>query len=43
MMYINNPLCKGMPVIDGHGDDFLNYVKDGMKITVKPNGIVGAE
>lgn len=29
-----------MPVIDSLGDEFLNYVKDGMKITVKPDGIV---
>jgi hypothetical protein len=29
-----------MPVIDSLGDEFLNYVKDGMKITVKADGIV---
>ena len=29
-----------MPVVDCLGDDFLNYVKDGMTITVKENGIV---
>ena len=29
-----------MPVIDGLGDEFLDYVKDGMNITVKPDGIV---
>ena len=29
-----------MPVIDSLGDDFLNYVKDGMQITVKANGVV---
>ena len=29
-----------MPVVDSLGDEFLNYVKDGMKITVKANGIV---
>lgn len=29
-----------MPVIDSLGDEFLNYVKDGMKIVVKPDGIV---
>ncbi|MBQ2733218.1 MAG: DUF126 domain-containing protein [Clostridia bacterium] len=29
-----------MPVIDSLGDEFLDYVKDGMKITVKENGIV---
>ena len=32
-----------MPVVDQLGDDFLNYVKDGMKITVKPDGIVEVE
>ena len=29
-----------MPVIDSLGDDFLNYVKDGMKITIKEDGTV---
>lgn len=29
-----------MPVIDFLGDEFLGYVKDGMKIVVKPDGIV---
>ena len=29
-----------MPVIDCLGDDFLEYVKDGMEITIKENGIV---
>ena len=29
-----------MPVIDSLGDEFLDYVKDGMKIVVKPDGIV---
>ena len=29
-----------MPVIDSLGDEFLNYVKDGMKITVKLDGTV---
>ena len=32
-----------MPVIDSLGDDFLNYVKDGMKITVKADGVVEVE
>ncbi len=32
-----------MPVIDSLGDDFLDYVKDGMKITVKENGVVCVE
>ena len=29
-----------MPVIDSLGDEFLNYVKDGMTITVKEDGTV---
>ncbi|MBQ9793888.1 MAG: DUF126 domain-containing protein [Clostridia bacterium] len=29
-----------MPVIDSLGDDFLQYVKDGMQITVDENGTV---
>ena len=29
-----------MPVIDSLGEEFLNYVKDGMKITIKEDGIV---
>ena len=29
-----------MPVIDSLGDDFLEYVKDGMSITVKEDGTV---
>lgn len=32
-----------MPVVDSLGDEFLNYVKDGMKVTVKENGIVEVE
>jgi predicted aconitase with swiveling domain len=32
-----------MPVIDSLGDEFLNYVKDGMKITVKSDGTVEVE
>ena len=32
-----------MPVVDSLGDDFLSYVKDGMKITVKEGGIVEVE
>ena len=32
-----------MPVVDGLGDEFLDYVRDGMKITVKANGIVEVE
>ena len=29
-----------MPVVDSLGDEFLNYVKDGMTITVKEDGTV---
>ena len=29
-----------MPVVDCLGDEFLNYVKDGMEITVKEDGTV---
>jgi hypothetical protein len=29
-----------MPVIDSLGEEFLSYVKDGMKITVKLDGTV---
>ena len=29
-----------MPVIDSLGDEFLNYVQDGMPITIKEGGIV---
>ena len=32
-----------MPVIDCLGDEFLQYVKDGMKITVKLDGTVEVE
>jgi predicted aconitase with swiveling domain len=32
-----------MPVIDGLGEEFLNYVQDGMTITVKENGVVEVE
>ena len=32
-----------MPVIDCLGDEFLDYVKDGMKITVKEDGTVVVE
>ena len=29
-----------MPVVDSLGDEFLEYVKEGMTITVKDGGIV---
>lgn len=32
-----------MPVIDCLGEEFLNFVKDGMKITVKADGVVVVE
>ena len=31
---------SNMPVIDSLGDEFLNYVKDGMMITIKEGGVV---
>jgi len=31
---------SNMPVVDNLGEDFLNYVKDGMKITVQEDGTV---
>lgn len=34
---------KTMPVIDSLGEEFLSCVKDGMKITVKENGVVEIE
>ncbi len=32
-----------MPVVDCLGEEFLNYVKDGMKITIKDDGVVVVE
>ena len=32
-----------MPVVDSLGEEFLNYVKDGMRITVKEDGTVRVE
>ena len=32
-----------MPVVDNLGDEFLDYVKDSMTITVKENGVVCVE
>ena len=32
-----------MPVVDSLGDEFLAYVKDGMRITIKADGIVEVE
>lgn len=32
-----------MPVVDSLGDEFLHYVKDGMTITVKADGVVVVE
>ena len=29
-----------MPVIDSLGEEFLNYVKDGMSVNVKEDGVV---
>ena len=32
-----------MPVVDSLGDEFLNYVKDGMSVSVQPDGTVTVE
>ena len=32
-----------MPVVDSLGDEFLDYVKDGMTITLKDDGVVVVE
>ena len=32
-----------MPVVDWLGDEFLEYVKDGMKVTIKEDGVVVVE
>ncbi len=32
-----------MPVIDNLGDEFLNYVKTGMTVTIKEDGVVVVE
>lgn len=32
-----------MPVVDTLGEEFLNYVKDGMTVTVKADGVVEVE
>ena len=29
-----------MPVVDSLGDEFLNYVKEGMTVTIKDDGVV---
>ena len=31
---------KKMPVVDSLGEEFLDYVKDGMKVTVADDGVV---
>ena len=41
-VWLENNNAK-MPVIDSLGDEFLNYVKDGMVITIKENGVVEVE
>ncbi|MBQ1208701.1 MAG: hypothetical protein IIX65_09235, partial [Lachnospiraceae bacterium] len=32
-----------MPVVDSLGEEFLEYVKDGMSVTIKENGVVCVE
>jgi predicted aconitase with swiveling domain len=34
---------KNMPVIDRLGEEFLSYVRDGMKVTVGDDGLVTVE
>ena len=34
---------ESLPTIDNLGDEFLEYVKDGMQITIKENGVVVVE
>lgn len=34
---------QSMPTVDSLGDEFLAYVKDGMTVTVEPNGVVIVE
>ena len=34
---------SSMPVVDSLGDEFLEYVKDGMSVTVGENGVVTIE
>lgn len=38
-VWLNDENAK-MVVVDSLGDDFLNYVKDGMSVTVKEDGTV---
>ncbi len=38
-VWLNNEKAK-MTVVDSLGEEFLNYVKDGMSITVKEDGTV---
>ena len=40
-VWLNDEKAK-MVVVDSLGEDFLNYVKDGMSITVKEDGTVEA-
>ena len=41
-VWLNDEKAK-MVVVDSLGEEFLNYVKDGMKITIRDNGIVEVE
>jgi predicted aconitase with swiveling domain len=34
---------RSMPTVDGLGDEFLGYVKEGMTVTVAPDGTVTVE
>ena len=41
-VWLNDDKAK-MVVVDSLGEEFLNYVKDGMKITIKADGVVEVE
>ena len=41
-VWLDAPEAK-MAVVDSLGDEFLEYVKDGMTITLKENGVVQVE
>ena len=42
-VWLGDQASAKMPVIDSLGEEFLEYVKDGMKITIKEDGIVTVE
>ena len=42
-VWLGDQASAKMPVIDSLGEEFLEYVKDGMKITIKEDGVVTVE